>query len=271
MNKSIIIISIFFYLGCGTSKNQENSELIESNKIIQDTIKEIVQDTVQKEKMPEISALDSPLGLSIETGYGSSADIYNFFQDSVIILIFEDFVDNWWIGKWYMEGDSIIMNFHKSVHQRGIGEPIYSDGIIDAGGPHEKFEEYVTDINFIERAFNESWVEFKSGLNKGFHKLIDWNIKYQPEKYDLELNGQFPFASYRNLKRNDLSNYTKKELRLIRNEIFARYGLRFKSQDLYEHFINEYWYKPFRENVDLFLSEIEKQNIKLIQELENEN
>jgi len=57
------------------------------------------------------------------------------------------------------------------------------------------------------------------------------------------------------------------ELRIIRNEFFARKGYVFKSEDLNKHFEDKKWYVP-KENVELNFTETEKGTIKLIQEIE---
>ena len=53
----------------------------------------------------------------------------------------------------------------------------------------------------------------------------------------------------------------------MKNEIFARYGYIFKSEDLISYFSAKEWYKPLYENVDKYLSEIEHHNIKVINDL----
>lgn len=59
------------------------------------------------------------------------------------------------------------------------------------------------------------------------------------------------------------------ELRVMRNEIFARYGLIFKSEDLKAYFSSKKWYKPIYKNVDSYLTEIDRINIKTISDFEN--
>jgi hypothetical protein len=56
----------------------------------------------------------------------------------------------------------------------------------------------------------------------------------------------------------------------MRNEIFARYGYKFKSNDLKNHFRRKNWYYGYSSNVDMYLTDIEKSNIKLIIEFEKE-
>lgn len=71
------------------------------------------------------------------------------------------------------------------------------------------------------------------------------------------------------LKPTDLEGFSKPALRIWRNAIYARHGRIFKSEDLQALF-NEYvWYKPDENYTDDKLSDIDKANIKLIQEFEN--
>ena len=70
------------------------------------------------------------------------------------------------------------------------------------------------------------------------------------------------------LSKSELINYSKSELRLIRNEIFARHGYIFKSKDLAEYFSKKTWYKPQFNNVMDKLSSIERNNIALIESIE---
>jgi hypothetical protein len=67
----------------------------------------------------------------------------------------------------------------------------------------------------------------------------------------------------------DLAVLDKKRLRLLRNAIYARHGLIFKSDDLKRWFSRFPWYKPLYANVDDKLTMYDKINIKMIQAYEN--
>lgn len=58
------------------------------------------------------------------------------------------------------------------------------------------------------------------------------------------------------------------DLRIIRNEVYARHGRRFETPWLRDHFKNEPWYTPRPEFTIAELSEVEKANVKLIQAVE---
>ncbi|MGD1835389.1 MAG: YARHG domain-containing protein [Nitrososphaeraceae archaeon] len=61
-----------------------------------------------------------------------------------------------------------------------------------------------------------------------------------------------------------------KELRIVRNEIFAKHRYIFKSNDLTDYFNQFNWYEPKLKKVDSLLTENEKKNIQLIVSLEKE-
>jgi hypothetical protein len=83
-----------------------------------------------------------------------------------------------------------------------------------------------------------------------------------PHAFIRFFDGEFPETYQRLLRQWDLSERSVEVLRLMRNEIFARYGYRFKEPELLAYFKKHRNYEPRLSNVDAFLSEIEKENIK---------
>lgn len=73
------------------------------------------------------------------------------------------------------------------------------------------------------------------------------------------------------LTEEELANSSKYELKIMRNRIFAKYGYKFiEGGEMDKYFRSQDWYKPTRENVDNYLTDIEKANIKLIQAAEKQ-
>ncbi len=70
------------------------------------------------------------------------------------------------------------------------------------------------------------------------------------------------------LSYSDLSGYSKAELRILRNAIYARHGYIFKSADLRNYFSQYSWYVPRSSNVMGSLSYTEKKNVELIRSME---
>ncbi|WP_062055737.1 YARHG domain-containing protein [Aquimarina longa] len=91
-----------------------------------------------------------------------------------------------------------------------------------------------------------------------------WFCKGQTES---KSNNTNEVASFEFLPEEVLKTKNKEELRLIRNEIFARKGHVFKSNDLNEYFKTKSWYKPDRD-IKISLSNNEQLYIKKIKELE---
>ncbi|MCQ2094551.1 MAG: YARHG domain-containing protein [Bacteroidaceae bacterium] len=81
--------------------------------------------------------------------------------------------------------------------------------------------------------------------------------------------GNYPEASNRLLKEEEIAQYDKETLRFIRNEIYARHGYIFKDKELREYFEHRYWYVGEHTDVSNMLSDIEIKNIELIKKLES--
>ncbi|WP_159023344.1 YARHG domain-containing protein [Formosa sp. L2A11] len=72
-------------------------------------------------------------------------------------------------------------------------------------------------------------------------------------------------ASSRKLNIEELNKMDSKSLKLMRNEIFARYGYIFKKGgEMDTYFRKQKWYRPEHKKVEQFLTEIERYNIELI-------
>lgn len=83
----------------------------------------------------------------------------------------------------------------------------------------------------------------------------------------------FPESDSRLLKKSELKNCSAEELRLGRNEIYARYGRKFQDAELQEYFDSMSWYTGFIEPEDFdesVLNKYEKKNLKIIKKYEND-
>lgn len=82
------------------------------------------------------------------------------------------------------------------------------------------------------------------------------------------LAGKYPEASIRPLTDQEIADKSAWELRIMRNEIFARHGYKFKTKALREYFNKQPWYKGLYHNVSSKLSDIEEMNVKHILQYE---
>lgn len=83
-----------------------------------------------------------------------------------------------------------------------------------------------------------------------------------------DVPGRFPQASTRLLTASDLADRSQWELRVMRNEIFARHGYIFKTPEMRSYFARQPWYSPRRDDVSKLLSEIEARNAKTLRSYE---
>ncbi len=76
--------------------------------------------------------------------------------------------------------------------------------------------------------------------------------------------GILPESSARDVTEADLKGRSARELTLMRNEIFARYGRPFKDAELRKHFEAQSWYRAFEGYQDSMLSVMERENAERI-------
>lgn len=81
--------------------------------------------------------------------------------------------------------------------------------------------------------------------------------------------GKYSEASSRKLSIEELKRMSSEDLKLMRNEIFARYGYTFKKDgEMDKYFREQEWYSAQYKEVEAFLTEIELYNIELIKQNE---
>ena len=93
--------------------------------------------------------------------------------------------------------------------------------------------------------------------------LVARKFKYDPKA------GEYPKTSTKLLKEADVENMRPAELRLMRNEIYARHGYSFIIKDMQEHFAKVDWYMPTALDITTKLTDIETKNAALIKRYEN--
>ena len=85
----------------------------------------------------------------------------------------------------------------------------------------------------------------------------------------LDFEGKYPEMSTREIRKEELMKKSKEELKIMRNEVYARYGMIFqKNGDMDKYFSKQDWYSKQTENTEKFLTQLEKDNIKLVLEVE---
>lgn len=94
----------------------------------------------------------------------------------------------------------------------------------------------------------------------------DEEVEFLPDKPEDDANVVYTidFVCERLVTESDIAGYSKDDLRIMRNWIYARHGYIFKSQDLKNYFSQFSWYNPRYSDVSSQLSNIERQNVEFI-------
>jgi hypothetical protein len=111
-------------------------------------------------------------------------------------------------------------------------------------------------LDSITEGIREHYIEFMSNIGFSTGDMIIYN-------------GYWDVYDRLGLRELDLAVLSKEKLRLLRNAVYARRGLIFKSSDLNTLFSRFDWYKPQHTNVDELLTGRDKYHIRMIQAYEN--
>lgn len=161
-------------------------------------------------------------------------------------------------GSWSSDGKAWIWHYENLTNIRLEGSKFYSDKTNGEFVIYDNGQEEVKGL----KVYN-SW----SGLTKTGEYEIGTKSYPITDYY----SGKYTQASLRLLSKNELIKISKSDLKIMRNEIFARYGFKFKiCGKMDSYFKSQDWYYGQHNNVNGFLTDLEKVNIKLIQQIENE-
>jgi hypothetical protein len=198
-----------------------------------------------------------------------------------------------------LEGKLMLIFKDKTIK----GEGNYESGFINTISENnpwkpntiQQFSIKTDGIDSLYLGYMPEYIEFDISLNAndpiGFvykkdiadiDVRIQWlnlrgNKAQQKQSYYQETNTtnkqisdscKYPEASSRILTNSDVTNLTKSELKIMRNEIYARHGYIFKTTDLVDYFKLQSWYKPLYDDVTSSLTLIEQKNIEFILQYE---
>lgn len=103
----------------------------------------------------------------------------------------------------------------------------------------------------------------------------DDDSDYEDDDSDYDDSDSYviPDSDTRKLKKSDLKGLSAWELRIARNEIYARHGRLFQDQELQDYFDEQDWYSGYIDPEDFVdskeLTKLERRNAKFISEYEN--
>ncbi len=127
--------------------------------------------------------------------------------------------------------------------------------------PYDGYFEF--DINTTQLTLKGKWTPF---VEKG-NSPKKYELQQQLFQYDNSI-GDYPQASQKLFEHYELEAFFPEELRIMRNEIYARHGYSFKNKDMRYTFEKLDWYMPMGIDVRFELTDIEIANIAIIYEYE---
>lgn len=108
-----------------------------------------------------------------------------------------------------------------------------------------------------------------AGFLFAFLPTISIAQKHAPRPYVKKVvYGIYPEGSTRLLRETDMDGLTSWDLKVMRNEIFARHGYIFKTEEMTAYFSQKSWYTPRYDDVTDLLTSIEKKNVEFIKRYE---
>jgi hypothetical protein len=155
--------------------------------------------------------------------------------------------------------------------------------------PHDKMDE--SKITALDRKNAETIAKFDAGINReqllarqgdllGAPKTPENQIemrlvairlgKWVGSDEDQPTALEDPTLLDKQLTVDQLKDFSRRDLRLLRNLIYARRGRPFKSDLLKSYFEAVEWYKPDPKYTDARLTAVDKRNINVILSLENQ-
>jgi hypothetical protein len=161
-------------------------------------------------------------------------------------------------GDWKKEKDSVFLHINLAIGNKKFNTNCYL---------------YVRWHETLDTVIVFNWTDvvlhsFGRKDKIGYPYIARKNVVLKEVEYE-ENHGKYPFLSWRKATEDDLKNYTAEELQIMRSEILARVGYKFSEPFLDDYFGQFNWYRRFlynrcKDDVMLFLTDIEKYNIEFI-------
>ena len=183
----------------------------------------------------------------------------------------------------FSESESkLFLSVHDSIIDAQLQYYSWNNGDEKIQGWIPTFKNY-TNVQIIDNKFysKESNGEFVVYENRKYLKLDNPPLQEGEEESFYELgalsdddyfkfiSGDYNDTKFTVLPEKYLKSLSSKELKIVRNEIYARYGYIFNpGGEMSLYFNSKEWYKGIYKNVDKFITQIEKRNIAFIKKAE---
>lgn len=253
----------YWYLSDDSSKNENDNTIKES------TESKTEVDGQEGDQETEAININDFVGYwNIQGNSEKELTIHNGDDSTVVFSL------------WYYKKDEIsdvsakmkdnVASFSAAIDGAAIkGTLTFKKGIIIVQITHSGREDMPIEIMEFNERHMKSWVYTKNGASE----TTNMNNSYSGSGYDVNEYYDYilPYSSDRLLTDEDVYLLSKDELKLARNEIYARNGRKFKDSTLQAYFDAKAWYFGYIEPANFsesMLSDIERANVELIQSYE---
>ena len=164
--------------------------------------------------------------------------------------------------------------YYDSVTAYELPETVSSDTVVIEAGNSEEYKEIELDRFSVPSSGS---ISAGSGKKHSFGDDEEIDIdeendeEIDDETEDMDEDYIIPESNRRKLTEDDLEDLTPKELSYARNEIYARHGRRFQSNELQEYFDSKEWYEIDDSFDDHDLQGVERSNAEFIAEYQKRN
>ena len=165
--------------------------------------------------------------------------------------------------------------YYDSVKVYNLLETVSSDAVVIGAGNTEEYKEIELNRFSVPSSGDISAGSGNKYSLEDHDEEIDVDgendEKIDDETGDMDKDYILPESNRRKLTADDLEELTPRELSYARNEIYARHGRRFQSNELQEYFDSKEWYEIDDSFDDRDLQGVERANAELIAEYQQAN
>ncbi len=244
MKKGLVII-VFIVSNLTTSFSQNNDTIYKAYVSVQN--EEINFSSLKKIKSPKISDYQGSYHFGDSEAESQLEILYS--NDQLFARTeYNDWENNTWVLKHHRESVT------------------YEKGILYIGDISYQLYVCADDSNLFLKKGTKGLASFYNEIeNEKVYHYLQFNDDSLVEKSF----GEYPETSFVKLSVKDLQRYSKRDLKIIRNEIFARNGFIFKKGgEMERYFLQKKWYNSIDKTNTPSLDTIENHNVNLILKLE---
>ena len=273
----LIILGILVSLLPSSDEESKGNETIETKEMTSGNTEDVnsIETKEQEDKEDLKKYLENVLPLAIKMGEGEAVkkyfskefvDLYNRVEDY-------DRRSSGEIGFWNSDfWTDRQEGYIKKITVLSVSDINNNKAVVTV---QLAVDDYNNNIDNDTRVFNmifengkwliDDYYDYKKNFK--IYLMGTDNQKVSSSNSNLDNNGSFNILSNRRLSEADLAGMSNKELEIMRNSIYARYGYKFKREDLLDYFSQYSWYNPTTSDMGAIYNQMndnEKYNIDFI-------